>query len=423
MEDMIYRLDRVRLVTLLYRLSEMNISTGYITRSPLSNPLKQYNTREDIIFEPSLNSSPQNIYYDTTTSTLKFIQSTLPVTKRNVHPFLTLPKLTALLRSDMVQEEYVDIIQEFFNRTAGYGIVLHKSIKFDGVVQGMAVTYIYASQVEGGRKDESRFDWVEFISEDNDLYPSTFGQVCAILELQSPNQRCGQFMIVTARASRIEKRGLQGLNPFMTIQYDSNAFNLDPLDDINRPAYVLPLSTLRSHALLVDERLRRDVMFTAIPYAFFNRDDWDNLSVGLTWTETEVAKGETKRLVPYQCSESRRSKVIKLCSRSMLQDPPDPEGDTLISYFRKQYLHNNNIFEDIISGRVIVLPAPVVDRDQEEEDEQEDEQEEQKDDDDDGGGSSDDDDDEDEEAEEGRFNNRIDEGVDVAELERLERLK
>jgi hypothetical protein len=111
----------------------------------------------------------------------------------------------------------------------------------------------------------------------------------------------------------------------MTLKYDSNAFNLDELDVINKPAYVIiPISTLRSQLVETDPLIRKQMLFTAIPFAFFHRDDWEDLSQGLTWSETEVSVGESKRLITYKCTKRQRAEAMALCVSSLVRTLPVP---------------------------------------------------------------------------------------------------
>jgi hypothetical protein len=114
------------------------------------------------------------------------------------------------------------------------------------------------------------------------------------------------------------------LNPFLTLKYDTNGFNLDELDVINKPAYVIPSSSLRLQLTETDPKIRLRILFTAIPYAFFNRDDWEDLSRGLTWSETDVSQGETIRLIGYQCTAQERLDAMNRCIHHLVMDLPVP---------------------------------------------------------------------------------------------------
>jgi hypothetical protein len=273
----------------------------------------------------------------------------------HMHPYLTLKKLTDLLFADHEMPDHLkEVMLGCKNISSGCSICLHKCIKFDGVVQGIPVTHIYCSTSEeqNGTRHGKRFDWVELNTPDEDdntpVYPTTFGQVSAIVELKVRGQISGNYLLVTARASKIEKRGNQLMNPFVTLKYDSNAFNLDELDVINKPAYVIPASTLRSQAYETEEHLRRRMLFVAIPYAFFNRDDWEDLSRGLTWSETEVSQGERQRLIAYRCTGADRARAMLECVRYLEKLMPVPKKDSLAEY-RERYSSGYNI-ESIMSS-------------------------------------------------------------------------
>jgi hypothetical protein len=93
------------------------------------------------------------------------------------------------------------VLRECRNNVPGYVLCLHKCIKFDGRAQGIPVTHIYCSNTEeyGGGNTGQRFDWVELNmldlnsehEADTPVYPTTFAQVCAILEIKSP----GNFVL------------------------------------------------------------------------------------------------------------------------------------------------------------------------------------------------------------------------------------
>lgn len=153
------------------------------------------------------------------------------------------------------------------------------------------------------------------------------------------------YLLVTARASARKKTGNQLLNPFMTLKYDSQAFNFDELDVINKPAYVIPISTLRSQMVETDRLIRKQILFTAIPFAFFHRDDWEDLSRGLTWSETEVSVGESKRLITYKCTKRQRTEAMALCLSSLASTLPVPLKGQL------------ELFRDLFEGGVCIHTA------------------------------------------------------------------
>jgi hypothetical protein len=143
------------------------------------------------------------------------------------------------------------------------------------------------------------------------------------------DQTQGNYIFVTSRASKRAKTNHQLLNPFLTLKYDTDGFNLDELDVVNKPAYVIPISTLRTQLVETNPRTRKRILFTAIPYAFFHRDDWQDLSRGLTWSETEVLEGESKRLIGYRCDDDDRNTAMDRCTRFLIPDLAVPEKETL----------------------------------------------------------------------------------------------
>jgi hypothetical protein len=73
-----------------------------------------------------------------------------------------------------------------------------------------------------------------------------------------------------------------------------------------------------------EDNLRRRMLFVAIPYAFFNRDDWEDLSRGLPWSETEVSQGERQR-----CTGADRVRAMLECVRYLEKLIPVPKKDSL----------------------------------------------------------------------------------------------
>jgi hypothetical protein len=205
----------------------------------------------------------------------------------------------------------------------------------------------WSKEYNGSRRG-NRFDWVELntsdVTDDLPVYPTTFGQVYGIVVIKIVGQTSGTFLLVTARASCSPKRGTQHMNPFLTLKYDSNAFNLDELDVINKPAYVIPASSLRSQALETDPHMRRRILFVSIPYAFYNRDDWEDLSRGLTWSETEVSQGERQRLIAYRCTREDRARAMIECIRHLEMLLPDE-----LTHYRQSFSAGLNI-EDIMTS-------------------------------------------------------------------------
>jgi hypothetical protein len=134
----------------------------------------------------------------------------------------------------------------------------------------------------------------------------------------------------------------------LTIKYDTNGFNLDELEVMKSPAYVIPISTLRSQLVETNLSTRLRILFTAIPYAFFHRDDWQDLSRGLTWSETEVFEGESKRLIGYLCDDDLRRVAMRKCTRYLVPDLPVPDKDDLQDY-RERFILGHNLL-DIFSN-------------------------------------------------------------------------
>lgn len=347
------RLSRGRLIDMLYHLSEISIAVQKVGLRRRIRPESLYRTEADIEFEPGYNSTPQLLYYNSRSKVLE-IMGGIKREAYHLHPFLSLAKLTWLIfESDEVPIHLLNVIDNCKTLGSGCQINIHKCIKFDGEVQGIPVTHIYCSNTEdyNGSRRGKRFDWVELNTEDSaadvQVYPTTFGQVCAIVEIKISGQESGNFLLVTARASCVTKRGTQLMNPFITLKYDSNSFNLDELDVINKPAYVIPASTLRSQALETDPNIRSRILFVSIPYAFYNRDDWEDLSRGLTWSETEVSQGERQRLIAYRCTREDRAHAMIECIRHLEMLQPVPKKNILKEY-RQNFSVGLNI-EDIMT--------------------------------------------------------------------------
>jgi hypothetical protein len=52
--------------------------------------------------------------------------------------------------------------------------------------------------------------------------------------------------------------------------------------------------------------------FTAIPYAFIDRRDWNDIRRGVSYAETEMQVGESKRRVPFLTNSSKfRNDILK----------------------------------------------------------------------------------------------------------------
>lgn len=185
------RLNRTRLIDILYRLSDINIVRSRDARA--MNDRHVYVTDAEIVYERGVNSTPQHLFYNHRTSSYEVITN-MTSNMYHLHPYCSFKKITALLENE---EECPALWKSVLPRCkepgSGYGLALHKCIKFDGEVQGIPVTHIYCSQTEyyGGNKIGNRFDWVELKSHesyygDSEVYPTLFGQVCAIIELKIP---------------------------------------------------------------------------------------------------------------------------------------------------------------------------------------------------------------------------------------------
>lgn len=181
------RLNRTRLIDILYRLSDIKIS---VIRDRKMQSLRHvYTTEANIVFERGTNCSPQPLVYDERRSCYRTLTSMKP-NELHLHPFCSLEQITAMLdHDDTCPEVWNSVIDRCKVIGSGYSLALIKCIKFDGVVQGIPVTHLYCSNTEdyGGNKCGSRFDWIELNTNDTlNVYPKLFGQICAILELRTP---------------------------------------------------------------------------------------------------------------------------------------------------------------------------------------------------------------------------------------------
>jgi hypothetical protein len=187
MEDMMKRLNRARLIDILFRLSDISII-------PMKDKQVQgfnhvYTTEADIVFERGGNCSPQLLCYDIRQSRFRML-TTMKSEEFHLHPYCSLQTITELLENeDICPEDLSRYIRRCKVAGSGYSLALLKCIKFDGVVQGIPVTHLYCSNTEdyGGNNCGSRFDWVELNTNDSlNVYPKIFGQLCAIIELSTP---------------------------------------------------------------------------------------------------------------------------------------------------------------------------------------------------------------------------------------------
>jgi hypothetical protein len=207
LEDMLSRLSRGRLIDMLFHLSEISIRVQKDGLRRRIRPESLYRTEACIEFEPGYNSSPQLLYYNERSKVLE-IMGRLRPEAYHLHPYLSMAKLTSLLfDSDELPDHLRNVIENCKNLGSGCNISIHKCIKFDGEVQGIPVTHIYCSTTEdyNGSRRGNRFDWVELntadVTDDLPVYPTTFGQVCGIVEIKIMGQTSGTFLLVTARAS------------------------------------------------------------------------------------------------------------------------------------------------------------------------------------------------------------------------------
>ena len=95
------------------------------------------------------------------------------------------------------------------------------------------------------------------------------------------------------------KVGNRKLDPFPLLKYSTSPAFIDEIDVINKPAFVVPTSGLRSDSIESNRNLRRNIFFTALPYSFIDRNNWSDLNRGAAWADTEVSQGESMRLISY----------------------------------------------------------------------------------------------------------------------------
>jgi hypothetical protein len=202
MEEMMNRLNRGRLIDMLYRLSDIDIESIVPKRLRVFDHSRLMGTESDIIFQPGYNSSPQTLYYNVTSDSFEVLNKRIHNDEYHMHPFLNLNKISDLLESDQCPDKWSVVLDDCKAGIGGHQILLHKCIKYDGEVQGIPVGHIYCSTTEeyGGSRNGKRFDWVELNmgdGVDSETYPTTFAQVCAILELRSPGKSFSNAYCIT----------------------------------------------------------------------------------------------------------------------------------------------------------------------------------------------------------------------------------
>ena len=119
-------------------------------------------------------------------------------------------------------------------------------------------------------------------------------------------------------AIKIQKDQFQQLNPFPTIKYSilprtkRVVYSTDDLSKISRPAMVISETAITSNHYLDNHADIQRVRFTAIPFAFLDRRDWNDIRRGVTSAETEMKVGESKRRIPFLTNSSAlRNKIME----------------------------------------------------------------------------------------------------------------
>jgi len=88
----------------------------------------------------------------------------------------------------------------FLNTYSGFKIYLHRYFKLHAPDQGFPLTYIY-SDMGGGRRgallgdQKRRFDWLK-------VFQDTTLQVCALIEMESPDGRTLLFLGVDCEKTK-----------------------------------------------------------------------------------------------------------------------------------------------------------------------------------------------------------------------------
>ena len=142
-----------------------------------------------------------------------------------------------------------------------------------------------------------------------------YAQIAAIILVIDPDGK-PKFYICNFRASLVTKVALLKLDPFPILKYCNSPACIDEIDVVNKPAFVVPSSGLRTDSIESNVNLRKRIYFTALPYSFIDRSDWDDLNRGAAWADTEVAKGESLRLISYVLPpENKRMEIINICKQ------------------------------------------------------------------------------------------------------------
>ena len=89
-------------------------------------------------------------------------------------------------------------------------------------------------------------------------------------------------------------------------------YSTDDLSKISRPAMVISETAITSNHYLDNHADIQRVRFTAIPFAFLDRRDWNDIRRGVTSAETEMKVGESKRRIPFLTNSSAfRNKIME----------------------------------------------------------------------------------------------------------------
>jgi hypothetical protein len=121
--------------------------------------------------------------------------------------------------------------------------------------------------------------------------------------------------------------------------------------------------------------------------------DWEDLSRGLTWSETEVSQGERQRLIAYRCTSSDRTRAMLECVRYLEKLLPVPKKDTLNQY--SENYSSGHAIENIMNSHSQIKNTG--DKEEEEENSEDDEEDE--------------------------FNIHCDEGLESADVEVMTRIE
>ena len=349
---MVNRLEKRELVLHLHRSWEERYGplTEKAAKLASTKNLTYCQTEFGTVFESgfSSRSCPLGYRHNHLFSVGEITPAMLPL-----HPGINLSTVQRIL-NDQIPDNLRNTYNQFLAGVPGYTLRLLNTIKLDGTPQGIPVTNIYASSQEKSSTAAadspcmSRFDWVE-INIDNvvdNAFSTDYAQVCGILDFKDPINADSTFLIIVMRTRKIAKTGPRKLDPFPNFKYDQDCYHLQHVESILRPAFVIPVSCTRSSLIEPFWNERKHVLFTAIPYAFFYRDDWDNLDKGLTWSETEVSMGENRRALKYKTTLQERDAMTALCISVL--DMPNPTDNEEAEYLIDTFVNNidNNNFND-----------------------------------------------------------------------------